>query len=236
MVIDITSHIESIRAEIKEAELACGRSAGSVKLMGVTKYHPVEMMTAAAGLLDLIGENKVQEACSKRADWPKDTANCPWHLIGHLQRNKIRRALECFQLIESVDALDTAIAINRVLSENEHETSVFPIFIEVNMSREAAKSGIPAEEADILLLNIQKLCPLVSVEGLMTVAANTKDEAELRGAFGGLRELRDRLSAVSGLPLRELSMGMSGDFRTAVEEGSTIVRIGSAIFGERNYG
>ena len=234
MVINIAANIERVRSEIASAAEKSGRSPGSVRLMGVTKYHPVEMMTEAAGLLDLIGENRVQEGCTKRAQWPEGLASCPWHLIGHLQRNKIRRALETFQLIESIDALDAAVSINRVLGECGDRT--FPIFIEVNMSREPAKSGIYAEEAEGLLLNIQKLCPLLSVEGLMTVAANTKDEKELRGAFGGLRELREKLAASSGLPLPELSMGMSGDFKTAVEEGSTIVRVGSAIFGERNYG
>lgn len=203
--------------------------------MGVTKFHPIEMMLEAAPLLDLIGENRVQEAAEKRAAWPESTPSCQWHLIGHLQRNKIRRALENFDLVESIDALETACSMDRVLREGGAERQ-FPIFIEVNMSREPAKSGVAPEEAERLLESVMKTAPSLNVEGLMTVAEDTDDEAVLRATFGGLRELRDRLAAASGLPLTELSMGMSGDFQLAVEEGSTIVRVGSAIFGPRNYG
>ena len=155
-------------------------------------------------------------------------------MIGHLQRNKIRRALESFDLIESVDSLETAVGLNRVLSEGEPRS--FPVFIEVNMSREAAKSGIAPEETERLLDDMMKSCPLIAVNGLMTVAEDTGDERVLRETFSGLRELREKLRRVAGLPLPELSMGMSGDYMIAVEEGSTIVRVGSAIFGPRNYG
>ncbi|MEG2184885.1 MAG: YggS family pyridoxal phosphate-dependent enzyme [Cloacibacillus sp.] len=233
MVTNVKENIEKIKAEIAEAASKSGRSPSQIKLMGVTKYHPVELMVEAAGLIDLIGENRVQEAYSKRGEWPEGVKSCPWHLIGHLQRNKIRRALESFQLIESIDSLETAVALDRVLNEGDHLR--FPIFIEVNMSREAAKNGVVPEDAEALMLHILKHCPALSIEGLMTVAANTENETELRGAFGGLRKLRDSLSTATGLELPELSMGMSGDFRTAIEEGSTIVRIGSAIFGERSY-
>ena len=155
-------------------------------------------------------------------------------MIGHLQRNKIRRALESFDLIESIDSLETAVGINRVISEGGPRR--FPVYIEVNMSREAAKSGVAPEEAERLLEGMMTDCPLLSVEGLMTVALDTEDECVLREIFGGLRELREKLRCATGLPLPELSMGMSGDFMTAIEEGSTIVRVGSAIFGPRNYG
>ena len=138
-------------------------------------------------------------------------------------------------MVESIDALETACSMDRVLREGGAERT-FPIFIEVNMSREPAKSGVAPEEAERLLESIIKSAPSLHIEGLMTVAEDTDDEAVLRATFGGLRELRDRLSAASGLPLPELSMGMSGDFTLAVEEGSTIVRVGSAIFGPRNYG
>lgn len=233
MVSDIKNNIEKIKDKIAEAARRAGRGADEVRLMGVTKFHPLEMMLEAAPMLDLIGENRVQEASEKRAAWPAGTPSCPWHLIGHLQKNKIRRALENFDLVESVDALDTARAIDRVLSEGGREG--FPVFIEVNMSREPAKSGVAPEEAERLLEGVMASAPALSVEGLMTVAADTDDEAVLRATFGGLRELREKLRAASGLPLPELSMGMSGDFAVAVEEGSTIVRVGSAIFGPRNY-
>ena len=219
---NIADNIAKIRSDMALAAKKSGRELSEIKLMGVTKYHPVEMMTEAAPHLDLIGENKVQEAVNKRAVWPVGMASCPWHMIGHLQRNKIRRALESFDLIESIDSLETAVGINRVISEGGPRR--FPVYIEVNMSREAAKSGVAPEEAERLL------------EGMMTVALDTEDECVLREIFGGLRELREKLRCATGLPLPELSMGMSGDFMTAIEEGSTIVRVGSAIFGPRNYG
>ena len=147
----------------------------------------------------------MQEAAEKRAAWPEGTPCCPWHLIGHLQRNKIRRALENFDLVESIDALETACSMDRVLREGGAERT-FPIFIEVNMSREPAKSGVAPEEAERLLESIMKSAPSLHVEGLMTVAEDTDDEAVLRATFGGLRELRGRLAAASGLPLPELSM------------------------------
>lgn len=234
MVVNIGENIAHIREEMARAAKKSGRGLSEVKLMGVTKYHPIEMMTEAAASLDLIGENKVQEAAGKRALWPAAVKSCPWHMIGHLQRNKIRRALENFDLIESIDSLETAVGINRVLSEGEPRS--FPVFIEVNMSREAAKSGVAPEEAARLLDDMMNACRLVSVEGLMTIAEDTGDEKTLRETFGGLRELREALRRASGLPLPELSMGMSGDFTAAIEEGSTIVRVGSAIFGPRNYG
>ena len=157
--------------------------------MGVTKFHPLEMMLEAAPLLDLIGENRVQEAAEKRASWPEGTPSCPWHLIGHLQRNKIRRALENFDLVESIDALETACSMDRVLREGGTERK-FPVFIEVNMSREPAKSGVAPEEAERLLESVMKTAPSLQIEGLMTVAEDTDDESALRAAFGGLRELR----------------------------------------------
>lgn len=235
MVTTIMKNVERIRAAIAEAARRAGRDAGRVRLMGVTKFHPLEMMLEAAPLLDLIGENRVQEAAEKRAAWPEGTPSCPWHLIGHLQRNKIRRTLEKFDLVESIDSLETACAMDRVLRESGAERQ-FPVFIEVNMSREPAKSGVAPEEAERLLESMMKTAPSLQIEGLMTVAEDTDDEAALHATFGGLRRLRDRLASASGLPLAELSMGMSGDFPIAVEEGSTIVRVGSAIFGPRNYG
>ncbi len=117
MVINIGENIAKIREDMASAAKRSGRALSEIKLMGVTKYHPVEMMTAAAPLLDLIGENKVQEAAGKRSAWPAEAESCPWHMIGHLQRNKIRRALESFDLIESVDSLESGVGIFLVISE-----------------------------------------------------------------------------------------------------------------------
>lgn len=236
MVTKIVQNIERIRAEIALAAEKAGRAASDVKLMGVTKFHPIEMMVEAAPHLDLIGENKVQEAVGKRAAW-KSGKCCAWHMIGHLQRNKVRRALSTFDLIESIDKLETASAVSRVMSESEENGVVrkYPIFIEVNMSHEAAKSGADPKDVERMVAAILKECPNVSIDGLMTVAADTDDEKVLHETFAGLRGIRDKLRAATGLALPELSMGMSGDFKIAIEEGSTIVRIGSAIFGPRNY-
>ena len=231
-MVNIRENIQRVREEISEAAASAGRAASEVKLMGVTKYHPLEMMEEAAPYLDLIGENRVQEAYEKRKGWSR--ADGPeWHLIGHLQRNKIRRALECFGAIDSIDALETAVSIDRVLSETGR--AGFPVLIEVNVSREAAKSGIAPDETALLLENIMLECPNIEVRGLMTVAADTEDQSLLHEQFAGLRRLRDQLRASSGLALPELSMGMSGDFKIAIKEGSTIVRVGSAIFGPRSY-
>lgn len=234
MVTKIIQNIERIRAEIALAAEHAGRAASDVKLMGVTKFHPIEMMVEAASYLDLIGESRVQEAVGKRMAW-KAGPSCPWHMIGHLQRNKVRRALATFDLIESIDKLETASAVSRVMSEDEENVRKYPIFVEVNMSHEAAKSGADPSDVERMLEAIIKDCPNVAVEGLMTIASDTDDEKLLHETFAGLRALRDRLRAATGLALSELSMGMSGDYKIAIEEGSTIVRIGSAIFGPRDY-
>lgn len=232
MVTGIAENIAKIRDAIAAAASASGRAASEIKLMGVTKFHPLEAMEEAAPLLDLIGENRVQEAAEKRAAW-SGARSCPWHMIGRLQKNKIRRAMETFDLIESVDSLETAAAVNRIAAEKG--LASYPIFLEINISEEESKGGVSYEGASGLLDSVLSSCPSVEVRGLMTVARDTDDERELRRTFAALRTLRESLRRHSGLPLPELSMGMSGDFVAAIEEGSTIVRIGSAIFGKRNY-
>jgi pyridoxal phosphate enzyme (YggS family) len=231
LVNSIGERVAEIRNAIEEALAAGGRSGESVKLLGVSKFHPAEMMAEAAPYVDMLGENRVQEATAKRARWPQELST-PWHLIGHLQRNKARRALEIFDAIESVDSLDLARMLDRILAEKER--SAYPIFIEVNTSGEATKHGVDPREADGLLSMILETCPRLTVEGLMTVGPNVDDESAVRASFSQLRELRAELSSSFGIPMPELSMGMSGDYRIAVEEGSTIVRIGTAIFGPRN--
>ena len=229
----IAENIAAIREEIAAAAKACGRQVSDIKLMGVTKYHPVEMMTEAVPFIDVIGENKVQEAYEKRSVWPEELPSVPWHMIGHLQRNKVRRALASFDLIESLDSRDLASALNRVLAEEKRN---FPVFVEINISRESAKSGVTPEDVPSFFEYVLKECPFLSIKGLMTVAEDTDDEKVLHKTFADLREIRDKINKEFGLALSELSMGMSGDFKIAIAEGSTIVRIGSAIFGPRDYG
>ena len=230
MVDFIERNISEIRERIRTAAKRSSRDPAGIKLMGVTKNHTVDYILSAVSKLDLIGENRVQEAVDKKLKWP-DENRTPWHLIGHLQRNKARKALEVFDLIETVDSLDLARMIDRILAETD--SFGFPVYFEINMSGELTKSGVAPKEAASLLERVLQYCPHISVEGLMTIGPNTGDEREVRAAFEGLRLLRDKLRTLSGLSLDELSMGMSGDYEIAIEEGSTIVRIGTGIFGFR---
>jgi pyridoxal phosphate enzyme (YggS family) len=232
-LVEIISRITDVRGKIEDAAQKAGRSAEEIKLMGVSKFHPVEMMIEAANFVDILGENRVQEAAAKRVQWQTRKSKTPWHLIGHLQRNKARKALEIFDLIESVDTLDLARVLDRILVETGVEK--YPVFIEVNMSKEISKEGVEPEEAGRLLERIIQYCPHLSVEGLMTIGPNVEDEKAIRKAFTGLREMRETMRKTTGLALPELSMGMSNDFPIAIEEGSTIVRVGTAIFGPRDY-
>ena len=232
MVNGIKERIALIRAEIREAAEKCGRNPGDIKLMGVSKYHPLDKMLEASGYVELLGENKVQEAADKKASWPEENKT-PLHLIGHLQRNKARKALEIFDLIESVDSPELALTLNRILGETGR--TGYPVYAEINMSGEESKSGAAPESASELIRTIIKECPHLVLEGLMTIATHTDNEEDIRKSFISLRELRDKTEAEYEISIPELSMGMSGDYRIAIEEGSTIVRIGTAIFGAREY-
>lgn len=233
MVGFIEQNILEIRERMRGAAMRSSRDLSEIRLMGVSKTYPVEYMLSAASKVDILGENRVQEAADKRLDWPS-AERTPWHLIGHLQRNKARKALEVFDLIETVDSLDLARMLDRILGETNEQG--FPVYMEINVSGELTKSGAAPEEAASMLERIMTYCPRLSVEGLMTIGPNTENDQDIRKAFEGLRLLRDRLSKVSGLPLYELSMGMSNDFETAIEEGSTLVRVGTGIFGVRQRG
>lgn len=197
-----------------------------VRIVAVTKTHGPEAVraAAAAGLLD-IGENRVQEALAKQ-DQLTDLA-VRWHLIGTLQRNKARHAVGRFALIHSVDRAELAEELARRAAPGSRQ----PILVEVNCSGESQKGGIEPAGLPALLDRIRGL-PSLELSGLMTMAAFTADVAAQRSAFGRLRAERDRMTA-AGYPLPELSMGMSGDYPIAVEEGATMVRLGTLLFGER---
>ena len=225
----LAERIESVRSRIAEAARRSGRKAEAIQLVAVSKFHPLEDLLAAVDCgVDILGESRVQETLSKREAWPEDK-KVRWHLIGHLQKNKARKALELFDLIESVDDIDLAETMERILAEQERP--VYPVLLEVNISGEASKHGIQPEAAESLLNDILSRCPHLRVEGLMAIAAI---QGDARISFTKLRELAERLRLRTGLPLPELSMGMSGDFETAIEEGSTLVRVGTAIFGSRS--
>jgi pyridoxal phosphate enzyme (YggS family) len=197
-----------------------------VRIVAVTKTHGAEAVRAAvaAGLLD-IGENRVQEALAKQ-DQLRDLP-VRWHLIGTLQRNKVRHAVGRFALIHSVDRAELADELARRMPPGGRQ----PVLVEVNCSGESQKGGVEPAGLPALLDRISRL-PSLELQGLMTMAALTADVAAQRSAFGRLRAERDRMTA-AGYPLPDLSMGMSGDFPIAVEEGATMVRLGTLLFGER---
>ncbi len=221
--------VPAVRARLAAAAARAGRSAAAVRLVAVTKGHPLERAreAAAAGLTDL-GESRVQDALAKQAAWPE--APVRWHFIGHLQRNKARAAVGRFALIHSLDSIRLADALEAAAAA---AGVVQAVLVEVNVAREAQKTGVAPEEAGALVAHAAGL-PHLELRGLMTIAPYGASVQEQHRVFRELRELRDRLSLDSGLStLDELSMGMSGDFEVAVEEGATLVRLGTILFGER---
>ena len=221
----IVDNITAVREKIAQSAERSGRLASEISLIGVTKTRSPAEILEAAPFLDAIGENRVQEAVRKKPDCP---GTPEWRLIGHLQSNKARKALEIFDSIDSINSLRLAATLERIAAEQER---VIPVLIGVNTA-EDSKTGIPPEDFEELLESVLD-CPHLSLQGLMTIAPFTQDESEVRRAFAFLRALTERARASSGLPLPELSMGMSGDFEWAILEGSTMVRLGSVIFGER---
>jgi pyridoxal phosphate enzyme (YggS family) len=220
-----------IRERIAAAARSSGRDPSSVRLIAVSKTFPVAAIREAfeAGHRDF-GENRVQEALRK-IDQASDLP-IRWHLIGHLQTNKARRAVEAFSTIQSVDSLELLDKLDRMATDAGATPEVL---IQVDLAREPTKFGLPPDEAR-RLLDAAGRCAAVRVVGLMTLPPLPDTPEDARPWFRQLRELRDRWTA-DGVPaamLRELSMGMSGDFEVAVQEGATMVRVGTAIFGSRH--
>lgn len=224
---DFKSRADAVRARIAAACGRCGRNPSDVALLAVTKTHPAAAAELAARYgLSAVGENRVQEAVEKRA---ATAAPLSWELIGHLQSNKARAACRTFDRIQSVDS---AKLLNLLDREAADAGKVLAVLLQVNAGHDPAKSGVEPGEASALLAAALALRHL-RVEGLMTIAPQSEDPDVARRTFAALREIRDRLRAESGNPLAVLSMGMSGDLEAAVEEGSTVVRVGSALFGVR---
>ena len=220
-VLTIAQRLEAVTERVRRAAERAGRSPEEVTIVAVSKGFPPEVVRegVAAGLRH-VGENRVQEAAAKLprlADLP-----ITWHMVGHLQTNKVKTALELFAIIHSVDSIHLAETISH------HAQGPIPILLEVNVAGEEGKFGLATEEVSRAADAIARL-PRLEVRGLMTVAPVVPDPGEVRPVFRRLRELRDALG------LRDLSMGMTDDFEVAVEEGATMVRIGRAIFGERPY-
>jgi pyridoxal phosphate enzyme (YggS family) len=228
VVINIEANLNRVKNEIAQAAQVSGRKVTDIELIAVTKTHPTEIVREAVDAGQLVfGESKVQEA---RAKIPLLPSNTRWHLIGHLQKNKIRHALPLFEMIHSVDSLDLAQAIDRIADEN----GLHPrILLEVNVAGEGSKFGFKPTtlraELELLLL-----LPRLSIEGLMCIPPLAEKAETSRKYFVELRELRDVLEKEFQVKLPRLSMGMTNDYSIAVEEGATLVRVGTAIFGERH--
>lgn len=225
----VRDNIKKIRDNIAEAALRSGRTASDIRLMAVTKTVDDErIMEAIEAGIDIIGENYVQEARRKIEKMGK---NVEWHMIGHLQSKKSKYAVRFFDMIHSVDRIKLAGELDKRSNMAECLTK---ILIEVNISGEETKSGVKKEDAITLVKDISTLENL-SVQGLMTMPPWFDDPEDARPYFVTLRELRDRIveENIPNVEMNELSMGMSGDYQVAVEEGATIVRIGTSIFGER---
>ena len=227
---ELSERIRSILDRIAAAALRAGRDPKEITLLAVSKTKPLETVVEAArtGLVTHFGENHLQEGQIKIPAFPPELAP-RWHLIGHLQRNKARKAAQLFDVIESVDNPAVATVLERVCAEIGRELDVL---IEVNSSGEQSKTGAPRAEVPFLAEHVRATCPHLRLRGLMTIGPLGGDERAVRSAFAATRELRDSLR-LGADDLPALSMGMSGDFEWAIAEGSTEVRVGSAIFGQR---
>ena len=225
----IANNLKFVHQRIKTAAEKSGRSTKDLQLVAVSKTWPVENIQEAIDAEQIIfGENKVQEILTKAPQLPE---NLEWHLIGHLQKNKIRKVLPLCSSIHSIDSFGLAQRVDRIAGELDLRPSVL---LQVNVSEDPAKFGFMQNEAREHFAELIRL-PNLRIEGLMTVPAFDPDSEKTRPYFGMLRKFRDELSAEFNFPLKHLSMGMSHDFETAIEEGATLVRVGSSIFGNRNY-
>jgi pyridoxal phosphate enzyme (YggS family) len=231
MELSIRDQIEIIRGNIAKAVLTSGRRAADVRLMAVTKTvddHRIREAISAG--VDILGENYVQEGKRKIEQMGKSVE---WHMIGHLQTNKAKYAVRLFDMIHSLDRMALAVELDK---RSRLAGCVTRVLIEVNISGEETKRGVPFPEAIPLVREVSALENL-SIQGLMTMPPWFDDPEEARPCFATLRGLRDRIIAerIAHVEMKELSMGMSQDYQIAVEEGATMVRIGRSIFGERPH-
>lgn len=224
---DISENLERVREQITTAAQKSGRSVEDIELVAVSKTHDASRVREAveAGQ-QLFGESRVQEARVKIPDLP---SNLRWHFVGHLQRNKIRHALPLFELFHGIDSLDLAREMNRISDEEGAQPRVL---LEVNAAGEGSKFGFKPDQLQHEIESLLEL-PRLTIEGLMTIPPLAPEAEASRQFFVRLRELRDQLEKQFQLKLPNLSMGMTNDFTIAIEEGATLVRVGTAIFGER---
>ena len=227
----VTENLKIVEEKIAKACERAKRDRSEVTLIAVSKTKPEVMIEEAyaAGQRDF-GENKVQEICRKKELLPEDIR---WHMIGHLQRNKVHQVVNKACLIHSVDSLRLAETISH---EAEKKEIKVPVLVEVNVAQEESKFGVPTEETIALVEEIAKL-PHIQVRGLMTIAPFVEDPEENRGIFRKLKQLSVDIAAknINNVNMSVLSMGMTNDYEVAIEEGATMVRVGTGIFGERDY-
>ena len=223
----LADNLHRVQDRVSATAHRSGRSYDDILLVTVSKTRPSSLVQAAVDAgASILGENRVQEAQGKVSNV---SGSPSWHLVGHLQRNKARLAVSLFDTIQSVDSLRLAKEIGRYAADEGKKVS---IQLQVNTSGEVSKFGVEPDNLDALVEGVIDIEGL-SVNGLMTIAAHTEDEQTVRRCFVMLRDLRDRI-AVKVPSVRHLSMGMTGDFEVAIEEGATIIRVGTAIFGKRN--
>jgi pyridoxal phosphate enzyme (YggS family) len=223
----VAKNLERVRDQIAQAAAKVGGATDDIELVAITKTHPAEKVREAIEAAQkLFGESRVQEA---RVKIPELPSNLRWHFVGHLQKNKIRHALPLFELFHSVDSLALAQEMNRIADEEGMHPRVL---LEVNVAGEGSKFGFAPEKLRAEMESLLAL-PRLSILGLMTIPPFAEEAEASRKYFIELRELRDRLQTGFHVDLGQLSMGMTNDFPIAVEEGATLVRVGTAIFGER---
>lgn len=227
----LNENLKAVERNIQEAVERSGRKREEVTLIAVSKTKPVETLKEAYELgVRIFGENKVQELSDKYEVLPKDTH---WHMIGHLQRNKVKYIIGKADLIHSVDSIRLAETIEKEAGKRNIKAN---ILIEVNMAREESKFGLMPEEVEEFIDTIAEF-PHIQVQGLMTIAPYVENPEENRPYFAGLRKLSVDIASknVDNINMSVLSMGMTNDYPVAIEEGATMVRVGTGIFGERNY-
>ena len=222
----LAQRLLAVRKQIADAAKKANRNADEIKLVAVSKTHPVNVLKEAIATgANVLGENKIQEAESKINEIGRESAE--WHLIGHLQANKARKAVKLFDVIHTLDSIELAGRLERICIEESREN--LSVLVQVDLAGETTKNGISENDLP-QLIEFLKTCERLKFDGFMLIPPFYEDAENARPFFRRLREIRDEF-----LPDGELSMGMSHDFPVAVEEGATIVRVGTAIFGERQY-
>jgi PLP dependent protein len=226
-MVSIAENLQRVREQIMQAAAKAGRAVNEIELVAITKTHPAEKVRGAVEAGHTVfGESRVQEA---RAKIPELPSNLRWHFVGHLQKNKIRHALPLFELFHGVDSLALAQEMNRIAADDGERPR---LLLEVNVAGEGSKFGFKAETLRAEIGSLLAL-PRLSIEGLMCIPPLAEEAGASRKFFVQLRELRDSLEKEFDVNFPHLSMGMTQDFSIAVEEGATLVRVGTAIFGER---